>query len=184
LGVGCSALGVRCLSPPFLPITDLILSAFLPLQHSNTPTLQPSPLPAPRSFATPTRFCPPSTFDVPCSVFGVRCLSLSSLPFTDHGSPITFVSFAPSSLPRRVRQTFYAAPHSPPAFDVRRSVFGVRCSALGVGRWAFDVYFSSFRRHRSSNPLFRPRFAALLFHDKIAMLARPFPPCRTSKPII
>jgi hypothetical protein len=137
LDVRRSTLGVRCLSPPFLPITDLILSAFLPLQHSNTPTLQPSPLPAPRSFATPTRFCPPSTFDVPCSVFGVRCLSLSSLPFTDHGSPITFVSFAPSSLPRRVRQTFYAAPHSPPAFDVRRSVFGVRCSALGVGRSTF-----------------------------------------------
>jgi hypothetical protein len=58
-----------------------------------------------------------------------------------------------------------------PAF-FRRSIFGRR------------RLFLLFRRHHSPSPLLRPRFAALLFHDKIAMLARPFPPCRIFKPII
>jgi len=106
LGVGCSAFAVYLRS--FLPITDLILSASLPLQHCNIPNFQPSPLPALRS---------PPSFDVRCSRF-------------DRSSPFPL---CPS-------------PFAPP-------------------------------------PL-RPRFAALLFHDKIAMLARPFPPCRIFKPII
>ena len=69
--VGRWLFGVRCwvfdlCLCPFLPITDLILSASFPLQHSNTPTF-----PAPGSCSPHS----PPSFDVRCSAFGVRCLS-------------------------------------------------------------------------------------------------------------
>src|SRR5438477_12674375 len=103
-------------------------------------------------------------------MLGVRSLSL---PFSaDHRSHFVCLFAAPILQYSTLQPSPLPAPCSPPAFDVRYS-------ALGVGRW-----FLCFQRHYSSILLLRPRFAALLFHDKIAILARPFPPCRIFKPII
>src|SRR5438067_11254299 len=105
-------------------------------------------------------------------MLGVRSLSL---PFSaDHRSLLS------ASLPLQYSNTQHSnLPRSPLRAPRPHSTFGIRRWALGVGR-----LFLCFQRHHSSISLLRPRFAALLFHDKIAMLARPFPPCRIFKPII
>src|SRR6059058_4985904 len=111
-------------------------------------------------------------------MLGVRSLSL---PFSaDHRSHFVCFFAAPIlqySNTQHSNTPTLPAPRSVLPARIRRSVFGV--GRLGVGR-----LFLCFQRHHSSISLLRPRFAALLFHDKIAMLARPFPPCRIFKPII